>query len=881
MKTSILSKIFITIITSTILISGACINVFADEYINYSFDNKTCVIEGQIYKTLYTESQCEYGARSISNRANDSTFWQNWYREFSDASQKGLSAIAKDIYTVITTGKADKNFYNFYKNALKNDADRNYAELQTYLTNLLNNGSNKNYYTNSDKSNYNNYSVVNTQSVYNSTTNNYNETINKLNYTYNNTTYNYDIDNYTYNTYTNNYTFHTVNNNNITYINNYNNTTIIDNSNTYNLYYRLPDGSDSFNMTEEEALNGYKTSLSVASYSNIYDTENLQFLYHLDGNKYNSAYPKEVNLTLNPNSVEFINSANFNQALILSENVDINIDKSNLYYSFRLNPRINDKFELYINDTLIAKRISKLNTTYAYVEWEQNTTTNDNSAFTIVAKSDYGSPTCTSVSGYTSERLYVTPLGSVGGSNKYEYSCLYTSNQEITSSTNQRTYNIINNKLYLDEGTRYLNYNQYNFISISLSGDVYINGIDTNIDINNNKFLHIKIIQDGVTYLDELAGFNVNRSFESPSLPYDTNLTYILPSVEYEKIPGSSVIKFVPESNGEYGHLLSNEQIKYLTDNDIYLDTSKYSLYYKYADGSVNAYAYLDSNYYLDYLVLSSDGTPTINTTNINNDWGKSVFEGEFKNYPDQFRYITCQKLNLNGSQFGLPKTSYYYDYTYDYVLKTNDSIVNNQLLIKSNIYVKDYKFGGIRPSNPIKSYVYVNINEQGYIKSIQQFNGIEWVEVKASIYNANLNKWINALDFNVFLNDWTFVDNKYTTDNSLFNTLFSFLTDKFNSVIDAITGISINNNNNFINNISNEYNINYENDTKNLINDLNNTNNNINFNDSIYNINTQDKNNIISLETSVNSFVSGLNDSGIGFMILVPIVLGLVGLVL
>lgn len=873
MSKYIFKSISILFISSILLISSACF-IFADEYITYSFTNNTCVIEGQVYKSLHTESQCEYGARSISNRANDSTFWQNWYREFSDASQKGMSAIAKDIYSVVTTGKADNNFYNFYKNALKNDSDRNYAELQTYLTDLLNNGSNKNYYTNSDKSNYNNYSVLNTQSIYNSTTNNYNETINKLNYTYNNTTYNYDIDNYTYNTYTNNYTFHTVNNNNITYINNYNNTTIVDNSNTYNLYYRLPDGSDSFNMTEEEALKGYKTSLSVGSYSNTYDSDNLQFLYHLDGNQYNIAYPKEVNLTINPNSVEYINSANFNQSLILSENVDINIDKSNLYYSFRLNPRINDKFELYINDTLIAKRTSKLDTTFGYVEWEQNTTyKNDVFNYTFTTDSSY--VTCPNIDGYTHKS---TNVG--GTSPNKQVSCLYQSDSN-QSTTNQRTYNIINKKLYLDEGSRYLNYNQYNFISISLNGDVYINGIDTNIDINNNKYLHIKINQDGLTYFDELAGFNVNRSFESPSLPYDTNLTYILPSVEYEKVPGSSIIKFIPESNGDYGHLLSNAQIKYLTDNDIYLDTSKYSLYYKYADGTVNAYAYLDNNYYIDYLILNSDGTHSINPSNIDNGWGKSVFEGEFKNYPDQFRYITCLNLNINGSQFGLPKTSYYYDYSYDYVLKTNDSIVNNQLLIKSNLYVKEYKFGGIRPSNPIKSYVYVNINEQGFIKSIQQFNGIEWVEVKASIYNANLNKWINAYDFNVFLNDWSFVDDKYTTDNSLFNTLFSFLTDKFNSVIEAITGISFNNNNNFINNISNEFNINYENDTKNLINDLNNTNNNINFSDSIYNINTQDKNNITSLEGSVNTLISGLNDSGIGFMILVPIVIGLVGLVL
>lgn len=870
MRTSILSKICITIITSTILISGACFNVFADDYINYSFNNNTCIIEGEIYKTLYTENQCEYGARSISNHVNDSTFWQNWYREFSDASLKGMSAIAKDVYSVITTGKADQNFMNYYKNTIKNDSDRNYAELQTYLTDLLNNGSNKNYYTDSNKLNYNNYSVIGTTPVYNSTTNNYNDTINKFNYTYNNTSYNYDIDYFTYNTYTNTYNFHTTNNNNITYINNYNNTTIIDNSNTYNLYYRLPDGSDSFNMTEEQALNGYKTSLSVASYSNTYDSDNLEFLYHFDGNEYNSAYPKPVNLSITPNSIEYISAANFNQALILSENVDLNIDKSNLYYSFRLNPRINDKFELYINDTLIAKRTSKLNTTYGYVEWQQKTTYK-NDVFNYTFTTDSSVITCPNLSGYTH---LSTKVG--GSSPNRQVSCLYQSTSN-TSSTNQRTYNIINNKLYLDEGTRYLNYNQYNFISISTSGNVYINGLDTSIVIDNTKNLNIKINQDGVSYIDELSGFNNNRSFTSPSLPYDTNLAYVLPSVEYEKVT-NQLIKFLPEDSGDYGQLLTNFQIKTLVDNPELLDTEKFTLYFDstYNLISINLFinnvytynaGYIRQDYYTGYQIDPSS----------NQSWGKDVFDGLYSGP----LYISCKNLNLDGSTFGLPKTSYYYENITNYVLNVNEEIINNQLLIKSNIYVKDYKFGGIRPSDPIESFVYVNINDQGFIKSVQQFNGIEWVEVQAAIFNNYQKKWISAYDFNVFIGDWSGVDNKYQTDNSLFNTLFSFLTDKFNDILKAITGISIINNTDYTNNIQNTYNINYQNDTNNLIDDLNNRNNNISFNDPMFQIRTDDREQIKNLNDSVNVLVTGLNDSGIGFMIVVPIVIGIVGLLL
>lgn len=212
-----------------------------------------------------------------------------------------------------------QGLYNKYGSKL-NVNSYTLEDLENYNKSLYYNGGNKNYYTNNDYSSNDNYSV------FNSSTNN-------INYTYNNQHYNYSVNNMFYNYVTNEYTFNTTNNQNITYINNYNNTTIISPSGaTQKLYYELPDGSNSLNLTEEQAKKGFKTSLNVASYSNGYDDDNLNFLFHFDGNEYDSAYPI-VNYTLKaiPNSVDYIDSSNpsFNQAIAFSDSFDLSVEGSN------------------------------------------------------------------------------------------------------------------------------------------------------------------------------------------------------------------------------------------------------------------------------------------------------------------------------------------------------------------------------------------------------------------------------------------------------------------------------------------------------------------------------------------------------------------------
>ena len=711
-------------------------------------------------------------------------------------------------------------------------------ELENYNTNNYYNGGNKNYYTNNDYSSNDNYSV------FDSSTNN-------LNYTYNNQHYNYTVNNMFYNYVTNEYTFNITNNQNITYINNYNNTTIISPSGqTQKLYYKLPDGSNSLNLTEEQAKKGYKTSLNVASYSNGYDDDDLNFLFHFDGNEYDSAYPI-ANYTLKaiPNSVDYIDSSNqsFGQAIAFSDSFDLSVEGSNYnnYYSFRIYPQINDKWSLKINGVDIGSRISKIETKYEYVEWTQNSYSKGGSvAVTVINNS---SNSC-GIQGYT--RIGTMSLGNAN----YQHTCIY--NPTSTTSTTQRTYNIINNKLFEDSGTNLLNYNQWNFISIDTSGKVFINGVDTNITAPLDQF-KISVTGDSLTYIDELASFKTNRSNTSPSIPFDSNVSYFLPpvlftleNVKRELKSGVYQLKslrFNDKASINTG-ISSNWGFKFeaylhfnhgngniigcSSDNSLFgfrISDSKFKFYNKDSiDISLRPSSIYETHYYMAYIEsdfskFTIDSTSeTYNvlgsypTLNENLYFGRTPYDIANNNIQDfiifgvvtlnatnpdiQHHYYPCVTSNgLLGlfddvSNNVLTSPSGYLvggDYVYDSKLvKQNTDVKNNMLLIQSLIPINSSKFGGIRPSNPSSGDVYCSVNENGNITSVQQYNGIEWRKVVGSIYNDALGLWVNAEGFNIFIDNWSYQDIDYRADNPDTNILIRFLTSQFNKVTDLLDSI-------------------------------------------------------------------------------------------
>ena len=905
------------------------------------------------------------------------------------------------------------NFDSVYnKYSSKVNVDKNgFINLENHNKNLYYDGGNKNYYTNNDYSSVNNYQV-------------YNNTTNHINYTYNNQHYNYTTNNYYYNYTNNTYIYNIANNQNISISNTYNNTTIISPSGaTQKLYYELPDGSNSLNLTEEQAKKGFKTSLNVASYSNGYDDDNLNFLFHFDGNEYDSAYPiVNYNLKAIPNSVDYIDSSNpsFNQSIAFSDSFDLSVEGSNYnnYYSFRIFPHISDNWSLKINGIDIGTVTSKYDSTSNYEEYDSLSEAPSTKLYIVPMKDNYYlyysrsngydryfiihsssgvlhpsdfnfsdifsiSPTARSSSdsssllgtsnsivsswaksdlgyypdfitfyrsgsdlplyvdgkfdsnwtlqkfvdeGYFGEHSSVSGVLPYGGMKTLMYQ-----NYSSVAVSNFRQYNFINNKTFLQTGTNLLNYNQWNFISIDTSGKVFINGVDTNITVPLDQF-KISVTGDSLTYIDELASFKTNRSNISPSIPYDSNVSYYLPPVYYEDVytpkqtfnDGEYTVVYPFLSNGDIDYFLPISFDNYLHFNFTFSNYSngRYLIYTKDSSSSDGFTFFVNNNLLCFYIFGKSyffpfnktvDFTLTSNSVICNNE--EKIFDSPITFNLDficlRTFYLTFDSvLNISNSSsdynfnyvvnnngvFGFysPNNNFFLDlpsvlssnviYNIENVKKSE--IKNNMLLIQSLVLINSSKFGGIRPSNPSTGDVYCSVNENGNITSVQQYNGIEWVKVVGSIYNDALGLWVNAVGFNIFLDNWSYQDIDYRADNPDTNILIRFLTSQFNkvtslldSIIEKIKGIS--SDETVINNYQNNYNVDINTNIDNLINTSKDYDKDIDLNSPNYNVDDSILTDINNLAVGSKGIFKALDDSGFSILYLAPLILLLVGLLL
>lgn len=137
------------------------------------------------------------------------------------------------------------------------------------------------------------YSVMNTQNntlnftTYNQITNNYTQN----NYTYNNYTYNNEYNYYTYN----------IENHNYYVTNNYTYVTVVypdgtkdengnDNYESVDIYYKLPDGRNSYDLKADEIFGTYLT-YNVTGCERVVEDDGVTLgLWHLDNSQINSAY---------------------------------------------------------------------------------------------------------------------------------------------------------------------------------------------------------------------------------------------------------------------------------------------------------------------------------------------------------------------------------------------------------------------------------------------------------------------------------------------------------------------------------------------------------------------------------------------------------------
>lgn len=781
------------------------------------------------------------------------------------------------------------------------------------------NGNNYNYYTNS------NYSTTNNYSVTNSTTNN-------ISYTYENTAYNYyyDVNNSYYNIENNTYNYYLSTNNYLTVVNNYNNTTIIDNGSNRVLYYRLPDGSNSLNMTEEIALNGYKTSLSVKSYENTYDSDDLVALYHFDGNELDSAYPTQTNLNFTRNSIQYIGSSTpFNESLALYGQSDISVNKYGKFTSLRFNPIFNENWSLSINGTDLGSAELNFDTITHYDEYNGNyyvPSGNGTYYYHVYYNSSSDLYYC---DGYSKDYLfsnidsliefnnndipnhlmlnfslndfvelsgsittysntyYLDDLTSSDLTNPFVYDYVYNNQYyQIQAINEQRSYNYVN-QFYIesDPGIELVNFNMWNYLTINIDGSVYINGNDTGIDVDNTQNLSISIDGDSVTYIDELALFNSNHNNYSPFYPYSSNIVYSVPEYyEYKEVKGIKTNEILINNNFiNDNYWISNNS--YRTRINV-IDNKLYT-YYNFSS-SLNLFDYgvkQENNnaivqnhiYYICFNIYSSinnnfkfgsfGNTNEFYVENNNLTFYSLKFNNNsnLKNlliYPntnvivDEYFYI--QNINLVdltlmfGSGYepskewcdqnltdyiaynvnpDVTESPYNIDSGYTYLKQIPTGLAkNNEILIQSIIPVNNWKIGGYRSSNPSNGDVFCNVDDLGYITSVQQYNGLDWVEVTAGLYNEYMGMWISALGFNIFNQNWEYTEYKYLNDGGSNNMLIRFFSDRFNDLKSWIDNIKVNSifnvNNEFIN--DQETVINNSNEVTNISNNIQEIENNI-----------------------------------------------------
>ena len=210
----------------------------------------------------------------------------------------------------------------------------------------------------------------------------------------------------------------------------------------------------------------------------------------------------------------------------------------------------------------------------------------------------------------------------------------------------------------------------------------------------------------------------------------------------------------------------------------------------------------------------------------------------------------------------------------------------NNLLLIQSLIPCLSWKFGGIRPSNPNNGDVYCSVNENGNITSVQQYNGIEWVKVVGSIYNDVLGLWVNAIGFNIFIDNWSYQDIDYRADDPNINILIRFLTSQFdkitgllNTIIEKIKGVS--SDDITINNYQNNYDVDVNTNIDNLINTSKDYDKHIDLNSPDYNVDDSTISDLNNLAVGSKGIFKALDDSGFSILYLAPLILLLVGLLL
>ncbi len=463
---------------------------------------------------------------------------------------EGIHALFKDA---VPSSQPTQNYYTVPVNPVSRPTIYNPQEFNTTTT----------------TSTTNNTKIVNT----------YNKTITTIN----NTTNNYEIKNYETIYYNNEYnTYYTqIDNYNyyITYAPTYVNITYLDShassvgdAYSYNLYYQLPDGRNSFNLTANDVWGTVFLS-DFVNYGELPEDDGQTLaLYHFDGDIRDASAKNGSAEHEQGASINYVNSGSFDRALYWDNgthclNINMQDDigtgdytielriytakasNPNLSFLFNkiFNPPVinyneithmgknrNIKEKQYVSDGSPSLHIRDENGIATGETWFGTSYTNltDVTNFDAYKISKLIKSENTDILYYVyAANTLKTITQTSGSNNKYEWL--------IQGEVKKGIIDNVEN-LGIEDITNYSN-NQWNAISIVRQNGnktIYVNGVKGNTktdDINIGNVLSILIDANmfDYMYIDELRVTNnalYTSNYTPSTMPYDTNLVFVLPS---------------------------------------------------------------------------------------------------------------------------------------------------------------------------------------------------------------------------------------------------------------------------------------------------------------------------------------------------------------
>lgn len=571
---------------------------------------------------------------------------------------------------------------------------------------------------------------------------------------YDESTKTYHIDSHDTFNYTTNYYYewnYYINYTSITYIG-----TTEEYNKYYEVYYELPDGRDSADLTAEE-LEQLNVSIDVIPYGRSADDTSLRSLYHFDGDTHDSSYWNYcTDFTWNKGaSLTYMDAGVFEGALYLDEtehDFTLTLPSNLTSGDFTL------QFRYYQSYTAAPQTDS-----YISVDGEKLMQFNGgyflDSSGTKLAATPIGSWTEIALirnDGVLYYYLNGVCIGSVDNLTAYKKQIVFH------FGSSQQTYK------YFDE-LRVLNY-------ALQTGGAYYAPTSVPHDTNLTLVLPDSYIPVADEYWEITGSANALSSLDFSGSVTPSNLyvhddradnsyvwnngdEYRFPSWWYfsdcttvgiyDDYASVTAVRAVPDyydgvfTSGLVAGLGTLKSKTAGTSNTYYggFVPGEYTISIVFADGSIE---YVPVTYDLSML-----GTYPMFSAEY--DWGKVMIRSESsKPWHPSLSIMPAEKgasLDIVYVEVCPGESTLTAEKITSVTAFDRDSINTPTLAVRTDLDITSYQIGGVRPSIPEKGQVWALV-ESGYITSIQIYTGTAWESVDGRIWTGS--RWIPASSYNV-----------------------------------------------------------------------------------------------------------------------------------